>query len=330
MVSIPLPQQRIAQAIDDHCADIINSELPRPHLGASMLGHHCDRYIWLTFRWAVREQFSGRMYRLFQRGHDEEPRVKKWLESIGVVFAKPGILLGANPQYRVDFGCHVSGSMDGVILSGVPGAEKTGHIWEMKTHNDKSFKDLQKNGLYESKRQHWCQCQLYMHGLNRKRALYTATNKNDDTLYTERIRLDELAAKQLVDRGHMLALADNMPNMCPGASPSWYKCKSRCSDDHYDFCHQSKLTNQVNCRTCAHSTATNESKWTCARYDGDVIPLNIQYLGCSGHVFHPDMVPWQIKDSGNSHQATYIVDGQEVLNGVDENGNGTDSREIIK
>ena len=41
-------------------------------------------------------------------------------------------------QHRVDFGNHLSGSMDGIIRSGLPASPKP-HILEIKTHSDKSF-----------------------------------------------------------------------------------------------------------------------------------------------------------------------------------------------
>lgn len=68
--------------IDAFCVDHFSDE-PRTHLGASLIGHECSRYLWYVFRWCVNEEFSGRMYRLFERGHLEEMRFVKWLEGIG-------------------------------------------------------------------------------------------------------------------------------------------------------------------------------------------------------------------------------------------------------
>ena len=56
----------------------------REHLGASLIGHHCDRYLWLTFRWSVSPQFEGRVLRLFGTGKREETRVYDELRAIGV------------------------------------------------------------------------------------------------------------------------------------------------------------------------------------------------------------------------------------------------------
>ena len=42
---------------------------PREYLGGSLIGHECDRYIWYTYRWAYREEHTGRMRMLFETGH---------------------------------------------------------------------------------------------------------------------------------------------------------------------------------------------------------------------------------------------------------------------
>ena len=113
------------------------SEPPRGYLGASILGKECDRELWYGFRWATTPEFSGRMYRLFQRGHDEELRVVSGLRDAGyeVVDAKPD-----GSQYGGElFGGHFGFHIDGVIR-GLPGDEKTWHLLEIKTHNERSYK----------------------------------------------------------------------------------------------------------------------------------------------------------------------------------------------
>ena len=55
----------------------------RSHLGASLIGHSCSRYLWYLFRWVFHYQFSGRMYRLFQRGHREEDVINQYLTGMG-------------------------------------------------------------------------------------------------------------------------------------------------------------------------------------------------------------------------------------------------------
>lgn len=57
------------------------TEPPRPHLGASQIGGRCARQAWYGFRWAYHTDHIGRMRRLFNRGHEEEDRLIRWLRA---------------------------------------------------------------------------------------------------------------------------------------------------------------------------------------------------------------------------------------------------------
>lgn len=309
---IPESEITITSLIDK--AHEARAEKPRPHMGCSTLGHHCDRWLWLSFRWAVQEQFKGRILRLFRRGNNEEATIISDLRAIGIYVA--------GTQRRVDFGSHVSGSLDG-IGKGVPGAPKTEHVLEFKTHSAKSFNDLEKNGVGKSKPAHYTQCQVYMHGTELKRALYIAVCKDDDRIYTERLEYDKDHAVQAIAKGQRLALSDRLPPPISTDS-TWFECKM-CAG--HNFCHGSKTTKEVNCRTCAHATPTSDSTWHCARWD-DVIPLDTQYVGCDSHVLHPDLVPWKRLESPSDWVATYEIDGRVLNNGEPSEGVYT-SKELL-
>lgn len=226
-------------------------------------------------------------------------------------------------QARVDFGTHVSGSIDAVIERGVPDAPKTRHIAEFKTHSLKSFNDVEKNGVQKSKPEHFVQMQLYMLGTGIDRALYVAVCKDDDRIYTERVKLDKELAQKYVERGHRIALTDRMPEPL-SADPSWYQCKF-C--DGWDMCFGSETTKNVNCRTCANATPLSDGTWHCAKWD-DIVPFTHQKDGCESHVLHPDLVPWQRKDSPLDFVAIYEINGQAVANG--DPGEGVyGSRELL-
>ena len=316
-MKIPESNHSIQALVDKHHES--QAEQPRGHMGCSQLGHACDRWLWLSFRWAVQPKFPGRILRLFRRGQMEEATIVSDLRAIGLDVRGSG-----KQQTRVDFGCHVSGSIDAVIESGVPEAPKKRHIAEFKTHSAKSFADLEKKGVADSKPEHWVQMQLYMHGTKVDRALYLAVCKDDDRIYTERINYDQEAAEKAIERGHRLALDDHMPPPI-STDPSWYQCKF-C--DAHEFCHESKTTKHVNCRTCAHSTATKASEWHCVRWDA-VVPLEAQHTGCEGHVLHPDLVPWQRKDGPDEFTAMYVVGGVSVANGDPEIEGVYSSKELL-
>ena len=303
----PLNQVDIQSRIDKWHEE--HREPSRAHLGLSLLGHPCDRWIWLSFRWAVIERFSGRMLRLFRRGHLEEETIVRDLRAAGVVIHSTDAEEG---QCRVDFGCHVSGSVDGIIESGVPGAEKTCHVAEFKTHSLKSFRELQSKGVKEAKRRHWWQMQGYMLGTKIDRALYVAVCKDNDEMYTERVYLDKPAAEALIRRGHSLALAERIPAPL-SVDPSWWECKLCAA---HDFCHVSHLADEVNCRTCAHVTPTKEGTWICAHGTPYELTVDEQRAGCDCHTAHPDLVPWRLVGATeNNFCARYEIKGREYLNG---------------
>ena len=304
-------------------------EPARAYLGISSIGEPCARKLWLSFRWFSFEDFDGRMLRLFRRGHREEETIVSDLRTAGVKISHV-----LDDQLTFDFGSHVMGHPDGLITEGVPEAPKTEHIAEFKTHNDASFRELKAKGVKEAKPMHWIQMQCGMLGATRhfghqvNRALYVAVNKNDDELYTERVRLDEEVAKNAIQRGQRIATGDYIP---PGISqrPDWWQC--RCCRFH-DFCHKEgkkdRLLPEINCRTCAHFTAAKDGKCYCEMFGHSEIPVEAQRKEHYCHVFHPDMVGWPyVERLGTKDSVAYSIDQlseDTVLNGAD----GYSSREI--
>lgn len=303
-MKIPEPQHTIAALVDaaHEAKRASHSECFRPHMGASTLGEKCDRKLWLSFRWAVRESFPGRILRVFRRGHNEEAQVVADLQAIGMKVRATGAA-----QTRVEFGSHVSGSIDGIITAGVPEAPKRAHVLEIKTHSKKSFDAVEKEGVEKAQPKHYAQVQTYMLGTGVDRALYVAICKDDDRIYTERVELDKERAGRFVERGKRLATQDEIPPPI-STDPTWYECKW-CSA--HDLCHGSKVTQEVNCRTCAHSTATPESTWTCARNGDHVMPTDWMREAHDCHALHEHLAPWPITydDEGD---AVHVIDGTEV------------------
>lgn len=312
-MAVEIITEKISFAIDS--AHESAKEMPRQHLGASMLGHPCDRWLWLSFRWAVAQEFPGRIRRLFRRGLNEEATIISDLESIGVSVT--------DTQTKIDFGSHLGGSIDGIV-SNLPDS-KLKHVIEFKTHSLKSFNDVKTKGVKESKPMHWAQMQAYMHGLGIHQALYFAVCKDDDRLHVERVQYDHQSAIKLIERGKRIATADRMPEPL-STDPTWYECKFCAA---HEFCHKTKLTKEVHCRTCAHSTAKESGVWECAKFESE-IPIDFQPQGCSSHVLHPDLVPWPLNGSDeDGWRAIYMVNGRQVKNG--EPGPGVvSSEQLIK
>ena len=281
MSQMPDSQHSTAQKIYDWYTK--KSRPYRPHLGASVIGHSCDRYLWLTFRWAKQTDFPGRILRLFETGNLEEIRIAKELKGIGVVLHTHD---EKGSQIRCfDKSGHFGGSVDGVA-KGFPEALKTWAVLEAKTHNSKSFKQLEKKGVLESKPRHYAQMQVYMGLMDLTRAMYFAVNKDTDDIYTEWVKFDTTAFSRLSQRAEKIISATEPP-LRVSESADWWECRF-C--DFKTLCHGEEVA-EANCRTCCHSTPVAEGQWQCGKFDTDINAAT-QEIGCQEHIYIPPLIPY--------------------------------------
>lgn len=250
----------------------------RTHLGASLIGHDCNRFLWYTFRWVMSGQFGGRMQRLFNRGHETEPRFIFWLESIGF---KIWAVDEQGNQFRVTgVEQHFGGSMDGVTLFPERYRIEGPFLLEFKTYKDDLFKKLVKAGsVKKEKPQHFAQMSTYGKKNGFKYALYCAINKNDDDLYFEVVELDWKLGEELERRAEHVITA-KIPPPRISEDPTNYKCKT-CS--FWEVCHRGAAYAR-NCRSCDNAVPVKGAKWFCTKF-GAEIPDEVIRVGCDS--WHP-------------------------------------------
>lgn len=264
------------QAIDARLES--KTEPRRAYLGISYAGEKCDRFIWLTFRWAKDEKLSGRIRRLLRRGQREEAEILRLLRSVGVKVTATG-----RNQCLVSLTPWVKGHPDGIILSGLKESPANEHILEMKTSNDKAWQDLAKRGVQAAKPVHYAQMQLYMLGKHIGRSFYWNANKNNDDVYTERTYLDQVFAEKAKDRVEALSLETHLPAPL-SRMPSWYECKS-CP--MWGVCHNHEQVNRT-CRTCEHGIFNADGTFTC-NLDGRELSTRMQEKACRDYKLHYDL-----------------------------------------
>ena len=280
----------------------------RPHMGCSIIGHPCDRNIWLTWRWAKAPAFPGRILRVFNTGQREEGRLVQDLRDCGIeIFTTDG---DSDKQIAVSaHDGHLAGSVDG-IGRGFVEAPKSWAVLECKTHNNKSFAKLQKEGVRASKFQHYVQMQMYMGLLDIERAMYLAQNKDSDDIYSEWIHFDRDCFDQHMERAKSLLKMTSPPQRL-SEDPSWYECKW-C--DNYTLCHGEQIAD-VNCRTCCYSSPAPGGQWYCD-INAKFIDTEEQRRACDEHLYIPPLIPYaKPSDGGEGYVEYEKPDGTKFTNG---------------
>lgn len=284
-------------------------------MGCSEVGHKCDRWLWLSFRHAIKQSFDGRMKRLFRTGQRWENQFVEYLRSVGADIRYTG-----HDQCKVNLGCHLSGSVDGIIYGGLPDKPGVKMIAEFKTANTKSFDYLENHGVCKSKFQHYIQMQLYMHATGINNAFYMVECKNDSRLFCDIVSYSKKIAEKYIARAHRIALSDKIPERI-SYDGSCFECRY-C--DAKAFCFQNEHCKEINCRTCAHSTPKKDSTWYC-EFNKTVIPNEHQLKEYLCHVWHPNLIKL-IFIGGDGIRGQFILSGNEILNGKD----AMSSREVLE
>lgn len=264
MAELPVNTNTLLSKINE-ALEAEQEDSRRRHLGGSLIGHPCERFLWYMFRWCLKEEHGARLLRLFERGHLEEERFEKWLNMAGVVFQAVEPTTGE--QFRVK-ACkgHFGGSLDGLAIN-IPEAPKTEHLVEEKTHNDKSFKALKKKGMRGHKPQHYAQMQVYMKLRELTRGVYMAINKNDDSIYVERVNADDAQGYKLLIKAEGIINATEPPlPMCPNQNKmecGWCAFKGICGGLEEPL---------KSCRSCVNVEPVEGGNWYCHEYKLNVNP----------------------------------------------------------
>jgi len=276
----------------------------RSHLGASLIGDHCTRKLWYTFRHVCHKKHSGQLYRLFNRGHREEERFVTWLRGAGIEVSEfdpnwnpeDKIVVGkykdkkiddvpeeyllwarnegvdlCKKQYRVTgVNGHFGGSLDGIAT--LPTNERL--LLEFKTFNDRTFKLLLKSGVRSAKPVHFTQMSVYGYKYELQYAIYMAINKNTDELYVDVVELDWSVGIEMERKAeHIINKQEEPPKL--HENDSHFDCKF-C--DYRLICHFDDHI-EMNCRSCKHAFPVEKAEWLC-NYWGEIIPKANIKDGC--------------------------------------------------
>ncbi|WP_027252017.1 hypothetical protein [Photobacterium halotolerans] len=299
---------------------------PRPHLGASQIGNECRADLWHGWRWNVKAEFDAETHLRFLDGHRSEDVMADYLRKAGVKLST-GTANG--DQHRVSmFGGHFAGSLDGIILGGVPWHHDKDErsVWEHKAVNEKKFKKLieldQKKGLdalVEWDEVYYAQGQIYMllKGINTHWLTCSTPGCRDFTAVMTKLNRDYAQA--------MLAKAENIItsfNIPPRAfaKPDFYKAKFLNS---YDILYRDKIPapNHRNSifANPLHSEDRKDGAWR-DDYTKRIVPVSEQDIAPLHHLYIPDLIPFAdcVEIDGQNDNPMWVKyvmdDGTEFYN----------------
>ncbi len=332
MPTIPAHQDPTLAALD---AVIEAAEIsrPRPYLGASQIGQPCSRSLWYGLRWTLVRTIPAAGLRRIQDGFRGEAVLIDWLRKV------PDIeLWTVDPENEsnqigiVDCAGHFRGHLDGII-QGLKQAPKTAHVWEAKVCNEAKVNKLrkliaekgEKNALALWDETYFAQAQVYMRGVELTRHYLTVATPGCRDIVSCRTAYQPKVAEALIKKAETIITAERPP-LKISETPAWYQCKT-C--DHASLCHGQKLP-EVNCRTCAHSTAKLDpaANWVC-ELKGQVLTLDAQRAACDSHVWHPDLLANHAEAIG-ANPATGAITFRRKDGSTVEIGKGaTSSRQML-
>ena len=231
--------ERVNAAIDAALIAERDATPPRTYLGASRLGHACERALQFEFAGAPKDDgadFGGQTLRIFEIGHQLEDLAIRWLRAAGIdLYTRKG-----NRPDGEQFGFSVAGGrirghVDGIIAEApAPLGIGTPALWECKTMNAKNWRACVKDGVAVAKPVYAAQIalyQAYMEGtvssISAHPALFTAINKDTAELHHELVPFDAALAQRMSDRGVRILQSTDAGELLPriATNRDFFECR---------------------------------------------------------------------------------------------------------
>lgn len=202
----------------------------RNYIGASSIGHPCDRSLWLSYQGVQGLPFTAKQRRTFETGHRLEGMVVDYIEQAGFRVQRPGDNEAGIPCHDSEVSCF-RGNMDGVIyISGIP------FVLEIKTAKASEYKKFVDKGVMAWKPNYYAQSQSYMGMSGIGQAVIIVLNKDTSDWHSEYVYYDDIFYGELRAKAASISAREDMPDKIK-ADPSYYVCQM-CK--YKDFCHKPK------------------------------------------------------------------------------------------
>ena len=235
----PSMAERINALVDAALIAEREATPPRTYLGASRLGHACERALQFEFAGAPKDEgadFGGQTLRIFAIGHQLEDLAIRWLRAAGLDFYTRKGNRPDGEQFGFSVaGGRIRGHVDGIVAE-APAALglRTPALWECKTMNAKNWRETVAKGVTVAKPVYAAQIALYqaymeatVPGISANPALFTAINKDTAELHHELVPFDADLAQRMSDRGVRILRATDAGELLPrvAANRDFFECR---------------------------------------------------------------------------------------------------------
>lgn len=190
----------------------------RKYIGASSIGHACERKIWYSYTGVVGIAPEPTLRRTFDIGHQLEDLIVRYLLDAG---------LDLDDMEQVDFSDkdipEFQGHCDAVLHWGPHNTIKV--LIEIKTARDSSFNIFVKKGLKTWYPVYYSQVQAYMGMSGVHEAYVIAINKDTSALHDEHVVFDATHYEELKIKARRIIGATEAPAKINN-NPCFFMCKN--------------------------------------------------------------------------------------------------------
>lgn len=213
---------------EQHASDAINAEIDRgllakrakqerrAYVGASAIGHECERAIQFEYAGAPKESdFTPDTLRRFDSGHMGEELARAWFIDAGFQLVQRNQRTGQRFRWT-QLDDQASGEPDGVLIGGPPVIAYPA-LWEHKYVGSKTFREIAKNGLKKARPGYYAQTQINMAylDLSENPAVFTVTCGDDGQQTHLLIPFDPEEAQKTSDKFVRVVKATQVGELLP-------------------------------------------------------------------------------------------------------------------
>lgn len=289
-------------------------EKPRNYLGASEIGHDCQRYLFYSFRNACKKTISAKGLKAIQDGYDQEAKTIERLRDLPFIQLVNDDGEGNQIGFKALLD-HFCGHCDGMIL-GILQAPKTWHVFEHKSVNEKKFNELkkiieekgEKEALYNWDLVYYEQAQIYMHEFQLERHYTVVSTPGGRDHISCRTEYKRTYAERILEKAKSIIFENwTIPDKISDKREFF-----RCNWCHMKgICHDGDIPD-VHCKTCRYRDCIDGGKSMCLATD-TIIEDTLLNVGCEKHVFNPTLLPGVELIEHQEDGCSYQVEGKDFF-----------------